>query len=155
MTTTPANVAVAATPSASASSDMPGPTKTASTRAARFASASAQERLDLLVKYREEYFARFRESIKTGIHATEWRNFQSFIGKLDRAIGQQKDVLERARARVVEEQQGVLRERRRLDSYDTLRDRALATEQVEEARRSQRASDEFAARAHLNAALTD
>ena len=118
-------------------------------------SASAQERLDLLVKYREEYFARFRESIKTGIHATEWRNFQSFIGKLDRAIGQQKDVLERARARVVEEQQGVLRERRRLDSYDTLRDRALATEQVEEARRSQRASDEFAARAHLNAALTD
>jgi len=115
--------------------------------------SSAEERLALLVRYREEYFAKFRESIKTGIHAEGWRNFQSFIGKLDRAIEQQREAVGSAHRDVTDSQAAVVREQRRLGSFDTLRDREVTKVEKRAAKREQTATDEHAARAHHGRAL--
>lgn len=110
--------------------------------------SSAEERLAILIQYREEYFAKLRETIKTGIRAEGWRNFQTFIGKLDLAIEQQRDAVAQAHRSVAESQDTVREEQRKLGSFDTLRDREVAKVAKRTAKQDQTATDEHAARAH-------
>ena len=46
----------------------------------------AEQKLRLLLGYRQNYQARFQEFAKSGIEQTEWQNFLAFMGKLDAAI---------------------------------------------------------------------
>ena len=116
--------------------------------------STAEERLALLIQYREEYFVKFRESVKTGIHAEAWRNFQTFIGKLDRAIEQQREAVGNAHKHVSDSQEVVQREQRKVGSFDTLRDREVVKVARREAKRDQNATDEFAARSHRERAVS-
>lgn len=113
--------------------------------AARF-SAQAQQKLDLLLSYREEYATQLQHRLSQGLTAAEHLNFRGFIRNLDLAVEQQAQVLA-ASQRSVENQrsQWQLCERKRL-SFDTLSCRARQEAQHKESRREQKQTDEQAAR---------
>ncbi|WP_028104777.1 flagellar export protein FliJ [Pseudoduganella violaceinigra] len=114
--------------------------------AALKAVADAEEKLNMLVGYRDEYGRRFDESQQQGITPMAYRNFQAFMEKLDTAIKGQEDVLRHSKVRGDKEKQLWQDAERKRMSYSTLRDRAEAQELKKEAKRDQKAMDEHASR---------
>ncbi|MCE3263760.1 MAG: fliJ [Pseudoduganella sp.] len=114
--------------------------------AALKAVADAEEKLNMLVGYREEYGRRFDASQQQGITPMAYRNFQAFMEKLDTAIKGQQDVVRHSKARGDKEKQLWQEAERKRVSFSTLRDRAHAQELKKEAKRDQKAMDEHASR---------
>jgi flagellar protein FliJ len=106
-----------------------------------------EQKLTLLLQYRDDYEARFRNGLTAGISATGYRNFQLFLDKLDSAISGQQQIVDAAK-RKIESERGVWQhsERKRM-SFDTLATRAEKEEQRKENKRDQKLMDEFANRA--------
>jgi flagellar FliJ protein len=106
----------------------------------------AEQKLALLLQYREDYATRFRTSLASGLTAAGCRNFQLFLAKLDEAIDGQQKIVQQAHKRVGNERgawQGC--ERKRM-SYDLLATRAMKQQQLKDVRREQKQTDEYAAR---------
>lgn len=114
-------------------------------RAQREAS-EVQAQLDALVRYRDEYHARFNATAQSGMAAGNMRNFQAFIDTLDAAIEQQRKLLHAANARVETAKPEWQRHKQKLGSYEVLQARGDAAEAQQLARREQRDADEHAAR---------
>ena len=114
--------------------------------AALKAVADAEEKLNMLVGYREEYGRRFDASQQQGITPMAYRNFQAFMEKLDTAIKGQQEVVRHSKARGDQEKQLWQDAERKRMSFSTLRDRAEAQELKKEAKRDQKAMDEHASR---------
>lgn len=114
--------------------------------AALKAVADAEEKLNMLVGYRDEYGRRFDASQQQGITPLAYRNFQAFMEKLDTAIKGQEDVLRHTKVRGDQEKQAWQDAERKRMSFSTLRDRAHAQELKKEAKRDQKAMDEHASR---------
>jgi len=114
-------------------------------RAQREAS-EVQAQLDALVRYRDEYHARFNATAQSGMPAGNMRNFQAFIDTLDAAIDQQRKLLQAANARVEAAKPEWQRHKQKLGSYEVLQARGDAAEAQQLARREQRDADEHAAR---------
>lgn len=114
--------------------------------AALKAVADAEEKLNMLVGYRDEYGRRFDESQQQGITPMAYRNFQAFMEKLDTAIKGQQEIVRHSKARGDQEKQLWQDCERKRMSYSTLRDRAEAQELKKEAKRDQKAMDEHASR---------
>ena len=114
-------------------------------RAQREAS-EVQAQLDALVRYRDEYHARFNATAQSGMPAGNMRNFQAFIDTLDAAIEQQRKMLQAAYARVEAAKPEWQRHKQKLGSYEVLAARGDAAEAQQSARREQRDADEHAAR---------
>jgi flagellar protein FliJ len=106
----------------------------------------AEQKLALLLQYRDDYAARFQVNMMSGVTASGYRNFQLFLNKLEDAIkGQQRIVLD-AQKRVSNEKNAWQQSERKRMSYDTLATRAEKEQQLKETRRDQKQTDEFAAR---------
>jgi len=58
---------------------------------------AAEDRLQLLERYRHDYESAFREKGAAGLTVGAWRDYRLFLGQLDAAILQQKRVLEERR----------------------------------------------------------
>ena len=114
--------------------------------AALKAVADAEEKLNMLVGYRDEYGRRFDASQQQGITPMAYRNFQAFMEKLDTAIKGQQEVVRHSKARGDKEKQAWQEAERKRMSFSTLRDRAQAQELKKEAKRDQKAMDEHASR---------
>lgn len=108
--------------------------------------ADAQAQFDALVRYRDEYHARFTNSAQSGMPAGNMRNFQAFIDTLDAAIEQQRKLLQAATGRVEVAKPDWQRNKQKLGSYEVLQARGDAAEAQQHARREQRDADEHAAR---------
>ncbi|GAA4015117.1 flagellar export protein FliJ [Actimicrobium antarcticum] len=108
-----------------------------------------QQKLTLLMQYRDDYATRFQHSLSVGLSPSGYRNFQLFIDKLDGAIASQELVLLDAKRRIEEARSAWQENERKRMSYGTLASRALKAEQAKEAKRDQKAMDEHAARAIL------
>ena len=109
----------------------------------------AQQKLQLLMQYRDDYAARLRSSAATGLTASGYRNFQMFLDKLDDAIASQQRAVQDAQRRVNNERNAWQSSERKRMSYDTLATRAMNAQLLKQARREQKQTDEFAARALL------
>jgi flagellar FliJ protein len=109
----------------------------------------AQQKLQLLMQYRDDYAARLRSSAATGLTASGYRNFQMFLDKLDDAIASQQRAVQDAQRRVNNERNAWQSSERKRISYDTLATRAMNAQLLKQARREQKQTDEFAARALL------
>ncbi|KFL55666.1 MULTISPECIES: flagellar export protein FliJ [Burkholderia] len=107
---------------------------------------AATEQLDALLRYRDEYHARFSQSAQHGMPAGNWRNFQAFIDTLDAAIAQQRNVLAAAEVRIDEARPNWQQKKRTVGSYEILQARGVAQEARLDARREQRDADEHAAK---------
>lgn len=114
--------------------------------AALKAVADAEEKLNMLVGYRDEYGKRLDASQQAGITPMAYRNFQAFMEKLDDAIRGQQEVLRHSKARGDQEKARWQEAERKRMSYSTLRERAAAQALKQEAKRDQKAMDEHASR---------
>ena len=106
----------------------------------------AEDKLNMLIGYRDEYSRRFQASQQAGITPMAYRNFQAFMGKLDDAIRGQEEVLKHTQARGEQEKSAWQEAERKRMSYSTLNDRAMAAALKAENKRDQKAMDEHAAR---------
>ncbi len=105
-----------------------------------------QNKLALLLQYREDYAARFQASLTVGLTPMGYRNFQLFMDKLDTAIGGQQQVVQAAQARIEKERAAWQAGERKRMSYGTLANRAHQEAQRKESRRDQKMTDEQATR---------
>lgn len=105
-----------------------------------------EQKLALLLQYRDDYQERFRSGMAAGISASGYRNFQLFLDKLDTAIAGQQQIVDDAKRRIDSERGAWQSSERKRMSYDTLATRAEKEEQRKEGRRDQKMMDEFATR---------
>lgn len=110
--------------------------------------AQATERLELLVQYRDEYHTRFLAAAQDGLAPDQWRNYQSFLGRLDGAIAQARELVVQSQQRKAAGQQEWLDKRAQEKAYDTLASRHRARVHYAERRQEQKAFDEHSARKH-------
>jgi flagellar protein FliJ len=106
----------------------------------------AQRQLDALTQYRDEYRRKLAESVQSGMDAANWRNFQQFIDTLDVAMSQQRSTVDSAEARLHAGRLDWQTRKQKLNSFETLQNRAQQRENQRLARLEQRESDEFAAK---------
>ncbi|WP_019141174.1 flagellar export protein FliJ [Noviherbaspirillum massiliense] len=109
----------------------------------------SEQKLALLLQYRDDYQARFQSGLVSGLTAAAYRNFRNFMDKLDLAISGQQQIVDDAKRRIQQERSTWQETERKRMSYDTLAGRALREQQRKESRRDQKAMDEFATRASL------
>jgi flagellar FliJ protein len=106
----------------------------------------AQQKLEMLLGYRDDYARKLDAAQVAGITPFAYHNFIAFVGKLDNAILGQREVLKHARHKSgVEQQAWQASERTRL-SYRTLTERAAAEALKLENKRDQKMMDDHAAR---------
>jgi len=110
------------------------------------ANSDAEQKLAMLMQYRDDYVARFQTKMSAGVSAAGYRNFQLFLDKLDEAIRGQQRVVQDAGRRVGNERTTWQGSERKRMSYDILAERATKVQQLKEAKRDQKQTDEFAAR---------
>ncbi|CAB1370522.1 flagellar export protein FliJ [Denitratisoma oestradiolicum] len=106
----------------------------------------AAQRLEMLIQYRAEYNGRFIEAAQNGLGRDQWRNFQSFLDRLDTAIDQARDAVSLSQQRTAAGQQEWLSKRGQVKAYDTLAERHEDRQRHAEHRQDQKAQDEHAAR---------
>jgi flagellar export protein FliJ len=117
--------------------------------AAQRTSADAQQKLDLLTQYRDDYAARCQISLNAGIGTAQLENFQAFMHKLEHAIAGQQKVLDDAHARVAHARTAWMQCEQKKMSFTTLAERAAHTALQRELKRDQKQNDEFAARSRV------
>ena len=106
----------------------------------------ADQKLQMLLGYRDDYARKLDAAQVAGITPMAYHNFVAFIGKLDNAISGQREVLKHAQYKSgLEKTAWQASERKRL-SYKTLNDRAAAEALRLENKRDQKQMDEHAAR---------
>jgi flagellar FliJ protein len=108
-----------------------------------------QERLRLLLEYRDEYTARFTSDAQLGMDCAGWSNFHDFIDAIDAAIEQQREIVADARRKVDAGRHLWQMEQRQLKSFDNLSLRHRTQEQTNEARLEQKEQDDSALKAYL------
>jgi len=114
------------------------------TTESRRALAAQEVRLQELCAYREQY-ARQLESA-AGLDAFRLHDYRAFLNRLNDAIGQQEQLLERLRAKHRQTEADWLALRTHSQAVDKLIDRYRAAEYRQEERREQRTVDELAGR---------
>ena len=113
------------------------------------AGEEAEQKLALLMQYREDYAERFQVTMAAGVTAAGYRNFTLFMDKLDAAINGQQDIVGGAQRRIAAERAAWQAGERKRMSYGTLVSRANKAEAVREGKRDQKQTDELAARKAL------
>jgi flagellar protein FliJ len=115
----------------------------------------AAQRLELLVQYRDEYHARFLDAARDGLSRDQWRNYQSFLDKLDTAISQAREIVAQSHQLTAAGQQDWLAKRGRVKAFDTLAHRHQTKIALAETRQEQRALDEHSSRKHATESKDD
>ena len=110
--------------------------------------ASAEQKLNLLLEYRDQYQARFRRQIHEDLHSAGLNNFHLFLAKLDEAIEQQRSAVFAAHQAVQGGRRHWQSKQIKVKAYDTLALRHQAAQSERTKRSDQRIADEFAARTH-------
>jgi len=119
------------------------------------AEQNARSRLQMLEGYRNEYADRLRSAIAEGITRQVLANYQDFLGRIDDAIRQQRQVVEQTEANTARGQQDWREKNTRLKAIGTLSDRHEEKERHKENRREQKLQDEFTTRKFAAGAKDD
>ena len=106
------------------------------------ARADADNQLEMLHTYRQDYAVRMQQAGLTGMSASNYHNFSRFISTLDDAIAQQNRSIQNLEIKLDDQRRNWLSEKRRLNSYETLQDRYRAQQQMIDNRNEQRRNDE-------------
>lgn len=105
----------------------------------------AQQQLEVLQSYRQDYATRLGNTGKNGITASNYHNFTRFLGTLDEAILQQTKVMEHLDYNIDVSKNNWRASQRRLHSYEALQTRHKQQEIAAENRRDQIITDEISA----------
>ncbi|MFL6633670.1 MAG: flagellar export protein FliJ [Massilia sp.] len=105
-----------------------------------------EQKLQMLLGYRDDYANRLDAAQMAGITPFAYQNFVAFLGKLEQAIDGQREVLKHARVKADTEKKGWQESERKRLSYRTLNERAAAEALAIENKRDQKMMDDHAAR---------
>ena len=105
-----------------------------------------EQKLQMLMSYRDDYAARFDAAQQAGITPFAYRNFVAFLVKLDSALTGQQEVIKHANYKAEMERKAWQESERKRLSYRTLTERAAAQALAIETKRDQKMMDDFAAR---------
>jgi len=103
-------------------------------------------KLELLNSYRAEYVARFQDAARLGLSPEAWRNYSSFISRIDEAISAQTQQLDQSKQRTVAGQQAWIAQRNKVKAFDTLQQRHNSEQMKQAARQEQKQLDEHSAK---------
>jgi flagellar FliJ protein len=109
---------------------------------------AAAQTLQMLETCRQDYQSRFERTSLTGLGHEQWRNFHDFLGKLDQAIEQQKEVLAKCSVRCQTGLHEWQLARIKMKSFDVLYERHQRNEAQRATRSEQRDHDEHSAASH-------
>ncbi len=109
-----------------------------------------QNKLNLLLKYRDDYQEKFRTAIKGGMDLAGWRNYQDFLEKLDTAIEQQRNALAQSQQATAIAKEEWRKRQSRLKAFGTLSEQHQRREQQHADKREQREHDDSASLASFN-----
>lgn len=105
----------------------------------------AKQTLETLLNYRDEYHARLQQALMNGISPGELNNFHAFLAKLDKAVEEQKKLLEQSQVRSASGLEQWQLKTRKVKSFDVLATRQRNQERMIDARQEQRALDDHTA----------
>ena len=105
-----------------------------------------EQKLQMLLGYRDDYANRLDAAQMAGITPFAYQNFVAFMDKLENAINGQGDVVTHARHKSGLEKAAWQESERKRLSYRTLNDRAAAEALKLENKRDQKMMDDHAAR---------
>lgn len=114
------------------------------------AGEDADQKLDLLTQYRDDYAARCQSNLASGISTTHFNNFQIFMQKLDHAIAGQQKVVSDAQLQIAQARSVWQACEQKKMSYVTLAGRASKESARRELWLDQKQNDEHAARTALH-----
>ena len=106
----------------------------------------AEQKLQMLVGYRDEYVRKLDAAQLSGITPFQYQNFVAFIAKLDNALNGQREVVKHAEYKANTERTAWQESERKRLSYRTLNERAAAEALKIENKRAQKMLDDHAAR---------
>jgi flagellar FliJ protein len=106
----------------------------------------AEQKLQMLLGYRQDYADRLDQAQINGITPFAYANFVAFMGKLDNAVNGQQEVIKHAQYKAELERKALQESERKRLSYRTLNERAAAQALAIETKRDQKMMDDFAAR---------
>ncbi|MFC5461679.1 flagellar export protein FliJ [Massilia niabensis] len=106
----------------------------------------AEQKLNMLLGYRQDYADRLDQAQMAGITPFAYANFVAFVGKLDNAINGQQEVLKHTKYKSELEKTSWQESERKRLSYRTLTERAAAEALRVENKRDQKMMDDHAAR---------
>ncbi len=109
---------------------------------------NADQQLDMLKEYRQDYANRLNNAGQTGITASNYHNFTRFLATLDDAIMQQTRLMTHMDHNISVSKENWRSQQQRLHSYETLQTRRKQQHIALENRREQRLSDELSAAMH-------
>jgi flagellar FliJ protein len=116
--------------------------------AVRLADA-ARDKLSVLVGYRDDYANQLRACISVGLPTTEYRNFWSFLERLETAVRGQGNLVRAAEEQVEARRIAWQAAARKHESFLILGGRMKAECMKREGKRDQKMMDEYAARSGL------
>lgn len=102
------------------------------------------DRLEQLRDYQKDYQQRLEEAISEGMRIATLRDYQAFLAKIEVAIKQQQEELERSKQRWESGRTAWHTQKRKLSAYDILSSRHHTNEMQRESRIEQRVQDELA-----------
>lgn len=105
-----------------------------------------EQKLQMLLGYRDDYAAKLDAAQQNGITPFAYRNFVAFLDKLEHAINGQKEVIRHAEFKAGMERKAWQESERKRLSYRTLTERAAAQALALDTKRDQKMMDDFAAR---------
>lgn len=103
---------------------------------------AAEQRLDELIRYREEYTRQFADG--GSLNAARLQDYRLFLDRLNRAVEQQRGFLERARAECAVLRQRWLDLHTRAQALDKVVERYRGEERNDQERRDQKETDQHA-----------
>jgi len=107
---------------------------------------NTQKQLDELLSYRDDYAKGLCHKGRTGLNATQIKDYRLFLVRLNKAIEQQQLVLNSAAARLAASRQAWVEKQQRAQAIDSVVSRYQQEEKRERSRRDQYESDEQAQR---------
>ena len=105
-----------------------------------------EDKLQNLRQYHAEYMARFQQTASTGMNASQLREYQSFLNKLEQAILEQEEIVRQSKLNCSEKKQQWTKKHIRTQTMDKAMDRMVKNEQKQKDALEQKASDELAQR---------
>ncbi len=109
----------------------------------------AEEQLNMLMDYQNEYRNNLNTDMTQGIGSQRWQNYQQFISTLEKAIEQHRQQLMQWTTKVEQALNAWREKKQRLQAWQTLQDRQTAAALLAENRLDQKKMDEFAQRASM------
>ena len=103
---------------------------------------SCVEQLEKLKSYRQDYVAQYKAKGKTGISAARLNEYQLFVQKIDKAIKEQVQTVEKATAKTNSSQQHLQKSNQRKKVVENLINKKVKQERASADRSEQNTADD-------------